>query len=115
MNSGRAQALPVSVQQLDCSGDQLGEQISVDIAAGKYDDDVLAPGIDAAGQQRGEANGAAPGSGEKLPSVHGPLLHSETITTLPGKRLELASCVRIGDASPNHCHTPEPPVAFTHG
>ena len=72
----------------------------------------------AGGQQArecSEANGAAPGSGEKLPSVHGPLLHSETITTLPGKRLELASFLRIVDASPNHCHTPEPPVAFTHG
>ena len=40
-------------------GDQLCEQIGVDIAAGENDDDVLALGVEAAVEQRGETNGAA--------------------------------------------------------
>ena len=35
------------------SGDQLCEQIRVNIAAGEHDDDVFAAGIDATGEQSG--------------------------------------------------------------
>src|SRR6266481_4787701 len=41
------------------SGDQLGEQIRVDIATGEDDDDVLALDVDPAGEQGGETDGAA--------------------------------------------------------
>src|SRR6266403_1122610 len=41
------------------SCDQFREQIRIDIAAGENDDDVLAAGVDAAGQEGGEADRAA--------------------------------------------------------
>ncbi|GCC48076.1 hypothetical protein chiPu_0032238, partial [Chiloscyllium punctatum] len=53
-NGGRATiALPPLF-----SGDELREQVGVDVAAREHDDDVLAPGVDPPRQQRGEPDGA---------------------------------------------------------
>src|SRR5882724_11960821 len=43
----------------DVLSDEFRKQVGIDIAAGENDYDVLAPGIDAAGEQRSKADGAA--------------------------------------------------------
>src|SRR5690349_14162378 len=57
-NRGRA-AMLCPASRLEKLGYQLCKQVGIDIAARQNDDDVLALGVDAAGEQRGEANGAA--------------------------------------------------------
>ena len=56
---------PDHALRIQNSGHQLGEQIRIDIAAGKNDDDVLAARIDTAGQQGSKAD-RSPGLDHEL-------------------------------------------------